>query len=128
MDDGCIISESKEKLELCLRELRRLCAEHGIRLNRKKTQIIKLTRGFTFVKVRFRYGKNGKIIRRATYKGIQHMRAKLRIFRRWVASGRITEADVKTSVVSWRGHMKRFHSYYMEQSVERLYLELFDGG
>lgn len=128
MDDGCIISESKEKLELCLRELRRLCAEHGIRLNQKKTQIIKLTRGFTFVKVRFRYGKNGKIIRRATYKGIQHMRAKLRIFRRWVASGRMTEADVKTSVVSWRGHMKRFHSYYMEQSVERLYLELFDGG
>lgn len=40
----------------------------------------------------------------------------------------MTEADVKTSVVSWRGHMKRFHSYYMEQSVERLYLELFDGG
>ena len=44
MDDGCIISESKEKLEICLRELRRLCAEHGIRLNPKKTQIIKLTR------------------------------------------------------------------------------------
>ena len=37
----------KEKLEICLRELRRLCAEHGIRLNPKKTQIIKLTRGFT---------------------------------------------------------------------------------
>lgn len=79
MDDGCIISESKEKLEICLRELRRLCAEHGIRLNPKKTQIIKLTRGFTFVKVRFRYGANGKVVRRATYKGIRHMRAKLRI-------------------------------------------------
>lgn len=80
MDDGCIISESKEKLEICLRELRRLCAEHGIRLNPKKTQIIKLTRGFTFVKVRFRYGANGKVVRRATYKGIRHMRKKLRIF------------------------------------------------
>ena len=120
MDDGCIISESKEKLELCLRELRRLCAEHGIRLNPKKTQIIKLTRGFTFVKVRFRYGANGKVVRRATYKGIRHMRKKLRIFRRWVDSGRMTAADVETSLVSWRGHMKRFHSYHMEQSVERL--------
>ena len=69
MDDGCIISESKAKLELCLRELRRLCDELGIRLNPKKTQIIKLTRGFTFVKVRFRYGVNGKVVRRATYKG-----------------------------------------------------------
>lgn len=128
MDDGCIISESKEKLELCLRELRRLCAEHGIRLNPKKTQIIKLTRGFTFVKVRFRYGANGKVVRRATYKGIRHMRKKLRIFRRWVDSGRMTAADVETSLVSWRGHMKRFHSYHMEQSVERLYRELFKGG
>lgn len=128
MDDGCIISESKEKLEICLRELRRLCAEHGIRLNPKKTQIIKLTRGFTFVKVRFRYGANGKVVRRATYKGIRHMRKKLRIFRRWVDSGRMTAADVETSLVSWRGHMKRFHSYHMEQSVERLYRELFKGG
>lgn len=128
MDDGCIISESKEKLEICLRELRRLCAEHGIRLNPKKTQIIKLTRGFTFVKVRFRYGANGKVVRRATYKGIRNMRKKLRIFRRWVDSGRMTAADVETSLVSWRGHMKRFHSYHMEQSVERLYRELFKGG
>ena len=98
------------------------------RLNPKKTQIIKLTRGFTFVKVRFRYGANGKVVRRATYKGIRHMWKKLRIFRRWVDSGRMTAADVETSLVSWRGHMKRFHSYHMEQSVERLYRELFKGG
>lgn len=63
-----------------------------------------------------------------TYKGIRHMRKKLRIFRRWVDSGRMTAADVETSLVSWRGHMKRFHSYHMEQSVERLYRELFKGG
>ena len=128
MDDGCIISEPKEKLELCLRELRRLCDELGIRLNPKKTQIIKLTRGFTFVKVRFRYGANGKVVRRATYKGIRHMREKLRIFRRWSDSGRMTAADVETSLVSWRGHMRRFHSYHMAQTVERRYRELFKGG
>lgn len=38
------------------------------------------------------------------------------------------ERLVETSIVSWRGHMKRFHSYHMEQSVERLYRELFKGG
>ena len=65
---------------------------------------------------------------RDRYKGIRHMREKLRIFRRWVDSGRMTAADVETSLVSWRGHMKRFHSYHMEQSVERLYRELFKGG
>lgn len=69
-----------------------------------------------------------RMIKTATYKGIRHMRKKLRIFRRWVDSGRMTAADVETSLVSWRGHMKRFHSYHMEQSVERLYRELFKGG
>lgn len=128
MDDGCIISESKKKLEKCLRELRRLCDELGIRLNTKKTQIIKLTRGFTFVKVRFRYGVNGKVIRKATYKGIKHMRDKLKIFRRWVDSGRMSAEDVASSLTSWRGHMRRFHSYHAAQSVELLYRELFTGG
>lgn len=125
MDDGIIISESKEKLRICLRELQRLCGETGIKLNPKKTQIIKLTRGFTFMKVRFRYGVNGKVIRRATYKGVRHMREKLRIFRRWADSGRMTAEDAETSLISWRGHMRRFHSYYMKQSVEQLYQKLF---
>ena len=125
MDDGCIICESKERLRVCLRELRRLCAEHGIRLNEKKTQIIKLSRGFTFVKVRFRYGRNGAVIRKPTYKGVKHMKDKLSIFRRWVDKGRMTAADVAASVTSWLGHMRRFHGYYVVQSVLRKYHELF---
>lgn len=62
------------------------------------------------------------------YNAAREAYRKLRIFRRWVDSGRMTAADVETSLVSWRGHMKRFHSYHMEQSVERLYRELFKGG
>ena len=125
MDDGCIICESKERLRVCLRELRRLCAENGIRLNEKKTQIIKLTRGFSFCKVRFRYGRNGAVIRKPTYKGVKHMKDKLSIFRRWVDKGRMTAADVAASITSWLGHMRRFHGYYVVQSVLRKYRELF---
>ena len=126
MDDGLIISRSKEKLRECLEALRRLCAEHGIKLNEKKTQIIKLTRGFTFLKVRFRYGKTGAIVRRVCYKSIRQMRKKLKTFRRWVDSGRMNVEDVKTSLTSWNGHMRRFHSYFAVQSVKRKYRELFE--
>lgn len=128
MDDGCIIDRSKKRLENCLHHLRRLCAAHGIRLNEKKTQIIKLTRGFSFVKVRFRYGRTGKIIRKATYQGIRHMVQKLKIFRRWVDRGRMAAADVAASVTSWLGHMRRFHSYFAVQKVLRQYNQLFPGG
>lgn len=125
MDDGLIVHWSKEKLRECLEHIRRLCGELGIKLNEKKTQIIKLTRGFTFLKVRYRLGKNGAVIRRACNKGIKHMRDKLKIFRRWVDSGRMTAEDVKTSLTSWRGHMKKFHSYFAVQTVEKQYRELF---
>lgn len=128
MDDGCIIDRSKKRLENCLHHLRRLCAAHGIRLNEKKTQIIKLTRGFSFVKVRFRYGRTGKIVRKATYQGIRHMKQKLKIFRRWVDRGRMAAADVAASVTSWLGHMRRFHSYFAVQKVLRQYNQLFPGG
>lgn len=85
-------------------------------------------RGFSFVKVRFRYGRNGKIIRKATYQGIRHMMDKLKIFRRWTDLGRMTAADVAASVTSWLGHMKKFHSYFAVQRVLRLYGQLFLGG
>ena len=39
----------------------------------------------------------------------------------------MTPEDVKTSLVSWRGHMKRFDAYYVVQSVMCLYRELFAG-
>lgn len=128
MDDGCIIDRSKKRLENCLHHLRRLCAAHGIRLNEKKTQIIKLTRGFSFVKVRFRYGRTGKIVRKATYQGVRHMMQKLKIFRRWVDRGKMAAADVAASVTSWLGHMRRFHSYFAVQKVLRQYNQLFPGG
>lgn len=127
MDDGLIIHRSKAKLRECLAALRRLCAEHGITLNEKKTQIVKLTRGFTFLKVRFRLSPTGAVIRRPAYKSVRLMKHKLKIFRRWVDTGRMTPEDVKTSLVSWRGHMKRFDAYYVVQSVMRLYCELFAG-
>lgn len=125
MDDGIAVDRSKERLVECLEHIRRICAELGIRLNEKKTQIVKLSRGFTFLKVRFRFGKSGAVIRRASYKGIRHMRQKLKVFRRWVSSGRMTVDDVQCSLTSWRGHMRKFHSYYCVQSVEQKYRELF---
>lgn len=87
--------------------------------------IVKLSRGFTFLKVRFRYGPQGKVIRRVSYQSVKHMRDKLKIFRRWVDSGRMGREDVKTSLTSWRGHMRRFNSYFLVQTVEKQYRELF---
>lgn len=128
MDDGCIISESKEKLEICLRELVARRTTFPFAPYRKRTLTNVKPRVSLIICVFFGLRRIPCSAHSPTYKGIRHMRKKLRIFRRWVDSGRMTAAGVETSLVSWRGHMKRFHSYHMEQSVERLYRELFKGG
>ena len=51
MDDGYLIHPSKEYLRDCLKRIRRLCEELGIVLNEKKTQIVKLSHGFSYLKV-----------------------------------------------------------------------------
>ena len=61
----------------------------------------------------------------AARKGVKHMKDKLSIFRRWVDKGRMTAADIAASLVSWLGHMRRFHGHYVVQSVLRKYRELF---
>ena len=53
------------------------------------------------------------------------MRRKLKIFRRWVGSGRMEPEDVRASLTSWSGYMRRFHSYFAVQSVMQKYRELF---
>lgn len=60
MDDGYLISESKEYLQECLVKIRTLCDELGITLNEKKTQIVKISHGFTYLKARFFLLPSGK--------------------------------------------------------------------
>ena len=49
MDDFYLIHESKDYLQVCLLLIERKCAELGIELNPRKTRVVKLTRGFTWL-------------------------------------------------------------------------------
>ena len=53
MDDSYIIHKDKAVLKAIMRELEKKFSEYGIILNPKKTQIVKLSKGFTFLKTRY---------------------------------------------------------------------------
>lgn len=63
MDDSYLLSDSKEELERALEEIKVICEKHGIRLNPKKTRITPIKDGVEFLHCRYRFGKNGRIIR-----------------------------------------------------------------
>jgi hypothetical protein len=124
MDDSYLIHRDKEYLQYCLMEIKKMCEPFGLVLNTKKTQIIKLSRGMTFLKTHFSLTETGAVIRKVNKKTIGRMRRKLRIFARWVKEGRMTVADMQTSYMSWKGHIGRCNSNNTVRKMDRFYKEL----
>lgn len=127
MDDGVIFSDSKAFLHNLLEKMRCICDDLGLTFNAKKTRIVKVSRGFVFMKVRYQVSSTGKIIRTLTRSGIVRMRRKLKKFRRLVNEGKITLDDVYNSMQSWLAHSKVALSYHTKRSMLKLYNQLFDG-
>ena len=127
MDDGYLIHESRDYLQECLKQIRAVCADLGIRMNEKKTRIVKLQE-LHFLKTRFYLTETGKVRRKMCRKSARRMRRKLKTFRRWMEEGRMTEEDIRTAYESWRGHMRRGNSYRVLRRMDRFYKRLMEKG
>lgn len=127
MDDGYLIHESRDYLKECMKQIRAVCADLGIRMNEKKTRIVKLQE-LHFLKTRFYLTETGKVRRKMCRKSARRMRRKLKTFRRWMAEGRMTEEDIRTAYESWRGHMRRGNSYRVLRRMDRFYKRLMEKG
>lgn len=125
MDDFYLIHEDKEYLKYCKEEIRKKCAELGMTLNERKTQIVKLSHGFTFLKVRFYITDTGKIIRKIHPASITRERRKLKKFHLKWLEGKMTRRDVWNSLQSWCSHALRFMAHYAVNNMIALYAKLF---
>jgi len=125
MDDGHAEGSKKEMLALRERIIDRAAAL-GFELHESKTRIVKLSRGFVYLKIRYSATETGHIIRRICRDGIVRMRRKLKRLRRLVDQGRVTLNDVFLSLKSWLGNAKKYcHSYRTRKRILSLYHDLF---
>lgn len=127
MDDGVIFSHDKQFLHDLYFEMKAVCDELGLTFNGKKTRIVKMSKGFVFMKVRYRVTSTGKIIRTLTRAGIVRMRRKLKKFRGLVDNNQMTPDDVYNSIRSWLAHSKVAMGYHARRNMLKLYNKLFDG-
>ena len=127
MDDGVLFSDSKEFLQELYKHMKEIVAELGLAFNEKKTHIGKISKGFTFLKVRYSVTDTGKIIKTLAKSGIVRMRRKLKKFRHLVDDGRMTLDDAYNSMQSWHEHTRVAMSYHTRNNMIKLYNELFDG-
>lgn len=125
MDDGYLIHQDKAYLQKCLDEIRIVCDELGIVINEKKTQIVKLSHGFTWLKVKFFVLPSGRIVKKMNRKSITKSRQKLKALLKKVEDGKMTYRDVYDSWQAWNAYAKQFDSYTTRRNTAKIYNSLF---
>ncbi len=124
-DDSYVIHPSKEYLSELLNTIRAKYEEIGIRLNERKTRIVKLSKGFTFLKTKFILTKTGKVIKRLCRRSVVTMRRKLKSFSKFVEEGLMSTSQVYDSFQSWVGYAKHKNSNTTVRNMMKLYKNLF---
>ena len=126
MDDGYLIHHSKEHLQKCMQAIKILCRRLDIKLNEKKTQIVKLSHGFTWLKVRFFLLPSGKIVRKIYRRSVTKQRKKIKKFKELIATGKMTMMDAYSSWQSWKAYASNFNAWHTIKNMEKLFGELFN--
>ncbi len=126
MDDSYIISDSKERLWRDYELIRKKCEERGIVLNPRKTQIVRLSHGFTYMKGKYWLTATGGIISKPCTSNTTRERRKLKTFRRMVDRGEMSAEQVACSYNSYRGYvLSNYKSHKTVRSMDKLFHELF---
>ena len=125
MDDSYIIHHDKAVLQQILKILLAEYEKYGIIPNPKKTQIVKLNRGFTFLKTRYYLTPSGKVIRKADHDCVVRERRKIKKLHRLYARGVVTLEQIIQSYMSWRGSILRRNAYRSVRSMDALFYKLY---
>ena len=111
MDDRIIIHLDKQFLKDILQEITAIAKSLGIHINPKKTQIVKLSHGFTWLKTRYILTATGKIIKKIPKDVVKRERRKLRKMGEMVRAGEMSEADYINQYQSWRGDKRKYNAH-----------------
>ena len=125
MDDSYFICETKEQAQQILAVMLEKYAEMGIQTSPKKTNIVKLSRGFTFLKTQFQLTETGRIVARPSRESAVRQRRKLKKFKKFYDAGEMTLAEIRNSYMSWRGYISHINSRRTVHNMDCLYKRLF---
>ena len=122
VDEAQLISKVKY---LCLECADLICQEIGLELNRKKTVVVPLEDFYRWLKTKFILTPTGKVVLKMNKESTKIIRRKLRSFKGKYENGAMTLKDIRSSLDSYHGHMKRGNSYKVCQSTDHYFKSLF---
>lgn len=130
MDDGYIISNNKEFLKQCWKEMDEELAKVDMHFHPKKTRIFRLSDGIRILGFTFRLTKTGKVVRIINPENVKHERKKLFRLKQLVAKGEITMDKFDECYSAWKAHAKKGNSHdlikRMDEYVKGLKEEFYN--
>jgi hypothetical protein len=99
----------------------------GLKMNPKKTKVVKASRGFKFMQVMYRVTDTAKLIKTLAKSGIIRMRRKLKKFAGLIRAGKMTKDQAYESFGSWLGNSYHAAAYRQRKTMLTLYNRLFRG-
>lgn len=97
MDDIYILSNSKRKLQRLLVNIRKIASNSFIVINDKKTKIVKISNGITYLKRRYFFTPTNKLVEKINPDSIYRMRRKMN-------KNKLTNEDFK----AWYNQYKKY--------------------
>ena len=126
MDDGELFFQCKSDAWFALNEIIKLSPVYGLHINRKKTRVTPLSKGFTFLKTQFRLTDTGKVIMKLSPDSITRQRRKMKKLAAKVAKGEIPVEYVAQSYSSWKGYALQRNARESVRNMDRLFIQLFN--
>lgn len=128
MDDSRILSHSKEKLEADLKSIEEELCKMGFELNRKKTRIVSMKDGFSFLGFDFRMTESGKIIMTINSDSVRSERRRLRRMAAKVRKGELEKWRMQEHLESYIEYISQGNCWKVSQRLRRYCKELLKNG
>lgn len=125
-DDFILLHTSKEYLRYCLEKIAGYLTARRLKLNKKKTQIFKITQPIHFLGFSFRLINTGKVLMRVLPEKVTHERRRLKKLVKRCKSGYMTRRDVDECFKSWVAHASKGDCYKLIQSMTEFYNKLWE--
>ena len=125
MDDIYIIHSDKQYLQNLLDDVLKISDVLGLHVNRRKTKITPLKRGFTFLQVKYSLTPSGKIVKRVKPDRFIRERRRLKKYRLLLENNKITQDVIRNAYYSWRGNLEKFSCNKSLTNLDTLYSILF---
>ena len=125
MDDMFIMSDNKQELKQLLKGIKEQLTYLKLEINDRKTSITKLSKGFTFLQIKYSI-EDKRIVKRPTRKKLVRERRRLKKFKKKYDKGLMSELDIHNCYLSWRNNLvKDCNCKKSIEAMDNLYKGLF---